>query len=92
MTREQETYSDAEAPHCRRCSQPINLRSEADCLDKFGTFTRLRCPVPECGHEDWYKDVKLPKVEALPKEHPAGPGEIWIHDVMLGLSFRAESR
>lgn len=74
---------------CRKCQAPIELRSENDIIDKFGAFARVGCSGPECGHIDWYKDVAFlaPVSDSLPHD---GPGEIWIHDVILGLSFKAD--
>ena len=92
MTRDQQAFSDAASPFCRRCHQPIDLQSADDCLDKFGNFFRLRCSVPECGHVDWYKDVKPPQPVTFTPEIIEGPGEVWIHDVILGLSFRADAQ
>ncbi|HEX4605532.1 MAG TPA: hypothetical protein VH724_16140 [Candidatus Angelobacter sp.] len=75
----------------------IDLRSEDDFLESFGTFVRLRCTAPDCGHEDWYQEpefLSTPDLAVTPDltgHVTAGPGEVWIHDAFLGLSFRAES-
>jgi hypothetical protein len=50
----------------------------------------LRCTAADCGHEDWYKDPVLTQTPSIAQPVPEGPGEVWIHDVILGLSFRAE--
>ncbi|HZU34222.1 MAG TPA: hypothetical protein VFB79_24140 [Candidatus Angelobacter sp.] len=75
---------------CRKCQAPIELKSEQDIIDKFGTFTRISCNEPECGHIDWYKEVTFVQSSSDASSQQDGPGEIWIHDVMLGLSFRAD--
>jgi hypothetical protein len=56
----------------------------------------ILCTASGCGHEDWYSNLVI--VEAptfasstLTQTNPEGPGEVWIHDAMLGLSFRVET-
>jgi hypothetical protein len=83
--------SDCATPVCRRCHQDIDIRSEDELLDKFGGFVRLHCHAADCGHEDWYKEPVLILPPILAEPAPQGPGEVWIHDVMLGLSFKAEN-
>lgn len=83
-------------PRCRKCHNPITPQSEDDVLDKFGEFYSLRCPATDCGHIDWYRDVAFAPV-SKPAAEPAGPaiqelGEVWIHDVFLGLSFKADGQ
>jgi hypothetical protein len=87
---EQSSSRDREIPVCRKCQQMIDPRSEDDFLDRFGTFVRLRCTSADCVHEDWYKDPVLTETPSFAQPAPEGPGEVWIHDVILGLSFRAE--
>ena len=59
-------------------------------MDKFGTFMRLACTSADCGHVDWYKGV-VPTPQNVDSSEPSGePGEVWIHDVILGLSFRTD--
>jgi hypothetical protein len=87
----QDSLSDSAFPVCRRCHQHIKPTSEEDILDRFGGFARLRCSVTDCGHEDWYKEPILIVAPDVAPPAPEGPGEVWIHDVILGLSFRAES-
>ena len=84
-------------PRCRKCQNPINPESEDDVLDRFGDFFRLRCTSAACGHIDWYRGVKFAPVEkttipalAKPSSAAQEPGEVWIHDVVLGLSFKAD--
>lgn len=87
----QDSLSDSAFPACRRCHQPIKPTSEDCILDRFGGFARLRCSATECGHEDWYKEpIMIAAPDAVPPV-PEGSGEVWIHDVILGLSFKAES-
>ncbi len=84
--------SDCASPVCRKCHQPVEPQSEEELLDKFGGFVRLRCHAAECGHEDWYKEpVLIVPPRAAQQAVPEGAGEVWIHDVILGLSFRAEN-
>jgi hypothetical protein len=83
--------SDRGTPVCRKCHQDIQPRSEDELLDKFGGFVRLRCNAANCGHEDWYKEPVLIAAPIFAQPAPEGPGEVWIHDVMLGLSFKAEA-
>jgi hypothetical protein len=74
---------------CRKCKGLIDVRSEEDALDHFGSFFRLRCTAAECGHVDWYKGISV----VPPANAPAAPqngGEVWVHDVILGLSFKAD--
>src|ERR1700743_3532608 len=88
---DQSSLSDSAFPVCRQCRQPIKLTSEDGVLDRFGGFARLHCTTAERGHEDWYKEpIMIVAPTPLPPV-PEGPGEVWIHDVILGLSFRAES-
>ena len=87
----QSSPSDSAFPVCRQCHQIIKLTSEDGILDRFGGFARLRCTTSECGHEDWYKEPIVFAAPNLVPPVPEGPGEVWIHDVILGLSFRAES-
>ena len=91
MTTNNNSPSDRTTPLCRKCRQPIDPRSEDDFLDKFGTFVRLRCTATDCGHEDWYKGPVLVSAQSS-ESAPAGAGEVWIHDVFLGLSFKADSK
>jgi hypothetical protein len=90
VTTNNNSPSDRTTPLCRKCRQPIDPRSEDDFLDKFGTFVRLRCTGADCGHEDWYKGPVLVSAQSS-EAGPAGPGEVWIHDVFLGLSFKADN-
>jgi len=90
VTRNQENPSASAPTLCRKCRQSIVAHSETDFLDRFSNFVRLRCTVPECGHEDWYRDVQVNEEKQAPATN-SGPGEVWIHDVMLGLSFRADA-
>ena len=70
----------------------VELKNENDFLDNFGGFVRLRCAAPDCGHEDWYKEpVFQPAARVVRRAPEEGPGEVWVHDVMLGLSFKTES-
>jgi len=86
----QNSPRDRDTAVCRKCQQTIDPRSEDEFLDKFGSFARLRCTATDCGHEDWYKDPVLTLTPSVAQPVPEGPGEVWIHDVILGLSFRAE--
>jgi hypothetical protein len=83
--------SGSSTPACRQCQQEIELKSEADFLDSFGGFVHLRCTAPECGHEDWYKEPARFPAPRTPELAPEGPGEVWVHDIMLELSFKTES-
>jgi hypothetical protein len=84
--------SGSSTPICRQCQQAIELKNENDFLDNFGGFVRLRCAAPDCGHEDWYKEpVFQPAARVVRRAPEEGPGEVWVHDVMLGLSFKTES-
>jgi len=76
---------------CRKCRKPIDPRSEGDVLDKFGSFIRLACTTADCGHVDWYKGVVLAPEGVVPGPASDEPGEVWIHDVILGLSFRTDA-
>ena len=87
----QNSLSDRAFPGCRRCHQDIQPTSQDNILDRFGGFARLRCSAPECGHEDWYKEPIMIATPNVAPSVPEGPAEIWIHDVILGLSFKAES-
>lgn len=87
----QSSLSDSPFPVCRQCHQHIKLTSEDSILDRFGGFARLRCTVAECGHEDWYKEPIMIVAPSVVPPVPEGAGEVWIHDVILGLSFRADS-
>lgn len=91
MTTKSNSPEDSATLKCRKCHEPIELRSEDDVLDKFGGFVRLRCTAPDCGSEDWYKKPAFTLMPTVAQQVPEGPGEVWIHDVILGLSFRAES-
>ena len=60
-------------------------------MDKFGNFIRLACTSAGCGHVDWYKGVALTPQNVASIEPSGEPGEVWIHDVILGLSFRTDA-
>jgi hypothetical protein len=90
VTTNQENLSASVPTLCRKCRQSIVAHSETDFLDKFSNFVRLRCTAPECGHEDWYMDVQLNEEKHAPTAD-TGSGEVWVHDAMLGLSFRADA-
>jgi hypothetical protein len=91
VTTKPNSPEDSATLKCRKCHEPIQLRSEDDVLDKFGGFVRLRCAATDCGNEDWYKKPAFTPAVSIAQPVPEGPGEVWIHDVILGLSFRAES-
>lgn len=78
------------APLCRKCHEFIYHRTEDDVLETFGTFVRLRCTAAGCGHADWYREMVIVQASGAAPPQVEGQGEVWIHDVMLGLSFRAE--
>jgi hypothetical protein len=78
------------AARCRKCRKPIELPGDDDVLDKFGVFFRLRCTAAGCGHVDWYKGVVTPPPTASAQVSQE-PGEVWIHDVILGLPFKADA-
>ncbi len=78
------------APRCRGCQKAIEPRTEDDVLDQYGSFFRLRCTAADCGHIDWYKDVTFSPTTGVADPEVEGPGEVWIHDVMLGLSFKGD--
>jgi hypothetical protein len=85
------SHNDRDTPVCRKCQHAIAIQGENDVLDKFGDFVRLRCTIPDCRHVDWYKaPIFTPASDAV-QSSPEDPGEVWVHDVILGLSFRAES-
>jgi len=92
VTKNSNSPGDCTTTLCRKCRQPIDPRSEDDFLDRFGTFVRLRCTTADCGHEDWYKEPVLVPAQKPSAAAPAGPGEVWVHDVFLGLSFKAEEQ
>lgn len=89
----QNSPTELAGARCRKCQSPIDTRSEENVLDSFRSFLRLRCTAPDCGHVDWYKDVYVASPAApVSAPVPQGPGEVWVHDVFLGLSFRAETQ
>jgi hypothetical protein len=83
--------NDCDILVCRKCREVIDPESKDNILDTFGDFARLRCLESTCRHVDWYK---LPAV--IPRQNfsqPAaaeGGGEVWLHDVILERSFRAD--
>ncbi|HWS17490.1 MAG TPA: hypothetical protein VN223_05725 [Candidatus Elarobacter sp.] len=96
MLKIQNTCSDPATPACRKCREILDPRREEDILDEFGVFVRLLCTASGCGHEDWYSNLVIVEAPAfasptLTQTNPEDPGEVWIHDVMLGLSFRVET-
>jgi hypothetical protein len=56
-------------------------------LDRFGQFVRLSCSESLCGHIDWYKEAEF-ESSAAALNVLGGTGEVWIHDIILGLSFK----
>jgi hypothetical protein len=90
VIRNQYPDNDCDAPLCRKCHEVIYHRSEDDVLETFGTFVRLRCTAAGCGHADWYQEIVIVQASGAAPPQPEGPGAVWIHDVMLGRSFRAE--
>jgi hypothetical protein len=83
--------NDCDILVCRKCRQVLDPGRKDNILDTFGDFARLRCTNSTCGHADWYK---LPAV--IPRQNfsrpvaAEGSGEVWLHDVILGRSFRAD--
>jgi hypothetical protein len=63
------------------------LSNEDSCLDHFGQFVRLRCGSTACGHVGWYKHEELER-PAVSLPDPTGTGEVWVHDALLGISFK----
>lgn len=89
----QNSPTEPAGTQCRKCQQPIEPRSEEDILDSFRSFLRLRCTAADCGHTDWYKDVYVASPAAsVSAPMPQEPGEVWIHDVFSGQSFKAETQ
>lgn len=52
---------------------------------------RLRCIAWDCDHEDWYTNIVIVESPDFTQPSSAGPGEVWIHDVVLGISLRVEA-
>ncbi len=76
-----------ESPPCRKCRKPMQYHVEDTPLDRFGQFVRLSCNEPHCGHVDWYKEAEFKSV-AAGFSVAGSPGEVWVHDIILGLSFK----
>jgi hypothetical protein len=87
---DQNSPNDFTSPRCRKCRQPIEPRSEDEVLDQYRSFFRLRCTTAECGHIDWYRDVTFVPATSLADPKVEAPGEIWIHDVIMGTSFKSD--
>lgn len=87
---DQDPPQDATSPRCRKCQEPIEPGSEDDALDSYGSFFRLRCAAVECGHIDWYKDVPFPPAVTPDSSGKGAPGEVWIHDAVLGTSCKTD--
>jgi hypothetical protein len=91
----QDPCSDPDTPVCRKCRQILGPRHEENVIDEFGGFVRLLCTASGCGHEDWYNNLMIVEAPALVQPtiiqtDSEGMGEVWIHDVLLGLSFRLQ--
>jgi hypothetical protein len=91
LTKIQDPSTDPATPACRECRQVLGPRHKEDVLDKFGGFVSLRCTASGCGHEDWYNNVVILESPDFTQPSSAGPGEVWIHDVVLGISLRVEA-
>ena len=88
LTNHKNSPDDFSPPRCRKCEQPIAFYTDDAPLDRFGQFVRLSCSEPRCGHVDWYKEVQFESTVALFSTSPDGVGEVWVHDIILGLSFK----
>jgi len=88
MTNHKNSPDDASPPRCRKCRKPLEFHAGETPLDRFGQFIRLGCAETMCGHVDWYKEAEFPPA-ARPSSAPAdGMAEVWVHDIILGLSFK----
>jgi len=72
---------------CHVCKCQIDVIDQAAFVDRIIHFVRLRCIQPDCLHLDWYdkSEIDIPqdaKTEADNQSH------VWIHDLLLGVSFR----
>jgi hypothetical protein len=74
---------------CHGCGSPIHVNDQAAYLDSIRHFVRLRCVNPSCGRVDWFEEVDfVTESTAEATAAPEGAGEVWVHDLLLGLSFR----
>ena len=80
-------YSDTVL--CHLCQQEISLDEWRLFLDRGHYPVRLRCTHPECGFVDDYNEYEF-HVRTGKRAPEQGPGEVWIHDVLLGLSFKVQ--
>jgi len=73
---------------CHGCGSPIQGNDQAAFLDSIRQFVRMRCLNPQCGRTEWYEEAEFERTASPTTAAPEGVGEVWIHDLLLGLSFR----
>jgi len=79
---------DASSPRCRKCKSALEFHIDETPLDRFGQFVRVGCAEPHCGHVDWYKEAEFASAARSSNALSDGTGEVWVHDIILGLSFK----
>jgi hypothetical protein len=73
---------------CHGCGSPIHGDDQAAFLDSIRQFVRMRCGNPQCGRTEWYEESEFEQSTADAPSTSGPGGEVWIHDLLLGLSFR----
>ncbi len=76
---------------CRACGSPIHHNNEDAFLESFRELVQLRCVNPQCGHTGWYDETDFERDTTPAIIEAEGVGEVWVHDLLLGLSFRAHN-
>jgi hypothetical protein len=76
---------------CHGCGSPIHGNDQEAYLDSIRQFVRMRCGNPQCGRTEWYEEAEFEQTIPSTISTPEGGGEVWIHDLLLGLSFRDPS-
>jgi len=76
---------------CHACGSPIHLADQAASQESMGNFVRLRCMNPQCGHTEWYEESDFERDPTTTDPQAENGGEVWVHDLLLGLTFRAHN-
>ncbi len=72
---------------CHKCGTPVVVPDGEAGREQARPFVRLRCSNLACGYVDWYSQSECEET-AGPETSQHGHGGVWIHDSLLGLSFK----
>ncbi len=73
---------------CHKCGTPVVVPDGEAGREQARPFVRLRCSNLACGYVDWYSQSECEETAGPAETSQHGHGGVWIHDSLLGLSFK----